>query len=172
MSSVEQAELRYADGPATEASIEIDAPAATIWALVTDIQLPSRFSGEFQGAEWLEGATAPVVGARFVGRNQHAAVGTWETTSTIVELAPERVLAYAVGEPNQPSAMWRFTLEPAGDRRTRLTQWMRMGPARTGINAAIDAMPDKESRILHRRLAELRSNMEATLAGIKELAEA
>ena len=42
-----------------------------------------------------------------------------------------------------------------------------MGPARSGINLAIDAMPDKESKILHRRLAEHRANMEATLAGIK-----
>ena len=55
---------------------------------------------------------------------------------------------------------------------TRLTQWMQMGPARSGINAAIDAMPDKESRILERRLAELRQNMQATLEGIKQLAEA
>jgi hypothetical protein len=49
---------------------------------------------------------------------------------------------------------------------------MRMGPGRSGINPAIDAMPDKESKILHRRLGEHRSNMAATLAGIKELAEA
>ena len=48
---------------------------------------------------------------------------------------------------------------------------MRMGPARSGINMAIDAMPDKESRILYRRLSEHRANMERTLLGIKELAE-
>ena len=33
-------------------------------------------------------------------------------------------------------------------------------------------MPDKEHRILRRRLAEHQANMAATLAGIKELAEA
>lgn len=33
-------------------------------------------------------------------------------------------------------------------------------------------MPDKESKILHRRLAEHRTNMEATLAGVKALARA
>ena len=49
---------------------------------------------------------------------------------------------------------------------------MRIGPARSGISPAIDAMPDKESKILHRRLAEHRTNMEATLVGIKSLAEA
>jgi hypothetical protein len=48
---------------------------------------------------------------------------------------------------------------------------MQMGPARSGINLAIDAMPEKESKILHRRVAEHRANMEATLAGIKQLVE-
>jgi hypothetical protein len=45
------------------------------------------------------------------------------------------------------------------------------GPARSGINLAIDAMPDKESKILHRRLAEHRANMQTTLAGIKHIIE-
>ena len=49
---------------------------------------------------------------------------------------------------------------------------MQVGPARSGISFAIDAMPDKESKILHRRLAEHSANMQATLAGIKKLAEA
>ena len=46
-----------------------------------------------------------------------------------------------------------------------------MGPAPSGLNAAIDAMPDKEERIIARRLDEHRANMERTLAGIKEMAE-
>jgi hypothetical protein len=49
---------------------------------------------------------------------------------------------------------------------------MQIGPAPSGISAAIEARPDKESAILRRRLAEHRANMTATLAGIKELAEA
>ena len=52
-----------------------------------------------------------------------------------------------------------------------LEQWFQMGPARSGLNVAIDAMPDKEERIVARRLDEHRANMEANLAGIKELAE-
>jgi hypothetical protein len=82
------------------------------------------------------------------------------------------VFAYDVdGTDGRPSASWRFSLAPTVDG-TRLTQQMRMGPGRSGINPAIDAMPDKESKILHRRLGEHRANMEATLAGIKALAEA
>ena len=159
--------MRYADGPSTEASIEIGAPPAAVWSLVSDIQLPARFSSEFQGARWLDDEHR-----RFAGRNHHPAIGEWETTSTVVECEPDRAFAWAVGEPENPSATWRFSLEPtAGGASTRLTQWMRMGPAPSGLNAAIDAMPDKEERIIARRLDEHRANMERTLAGIKEMAE-
>ena len=169
--TVEPTELRYADGPSTESSITIAASTATVWTLVTDIETPARLSEEFQGGAWLDGASGAALGARFEGRNRHAAAGEWTTTSTVVELELERRFGCAVGDPVDPSAQWRFTLEPDG-AGTRLTQWMRMGPARSGINPAIDAMPDKESRILQRRLAEHRANMERTLDGIRALAEA
>jgi hypothetical protein len=166
-------ELRFSDCPATQAEVLIAAPAAVVWALVCDIQLPARFSSEFDGGQWLDGATAPAPGARFTGRNHHPAIGNWETTSTICEYRPEQVLGWAVGDPDQPAAQWRFTLAPDPDGTgTMLTQWMQIGPGPSGISAAIEAMPDKESRILHRRLSEHSANMTATLAGIKDLAEA
>lgn len=149
----------------------IDAPPAAVWPFVSDIQTPARFSSEFQGGEWLDGATGPALGARFRGRNHHEARGSWETVSTVCELEPERVFAWAVGDPGVPAARWRFTLEPA-EAGTRITQWMQMGPGESGISELIAQMPDKEHRILRRRLAEHQANMKATLAGIKSLAEA
>ena len=47
-----------------------------------------------------------------------------------------------------------------------------MGPAPSGLSIAIEAMPEKEERIVARRLDEFRANMQATVEGIKELAEA
>lgn len=161
--------MRYADQPSTEAEIVIAAPAPRVWDLVCDIQLPAQFSSEFQGAEWITGEPGQP-GAQFKGRSYHSAMGEWETVSTVTESEPERVFAWAVGEVDHPSTSWRFAMEPV-DGGIRLRQWMQMGPARSGINVAIDAMPDKEARILQRRLAEHRQNMEATLAGIKGLAE-
>ena len=159
--------MRYADGPSTEASIDIAAPPAVVWALVSDIELPARFSTEFVGARWLDESHRT-----FAGRNQHPAIGEWETVSHVVEQKPERVFAWAVTDAENPSATWRFSLSPLdGGTGTRLTQWMQMGPARSGLNAAIDAMPDKEERIVARRLDEHRANMERTLAGVKDLAE-
>jgi hypothetical protein len=166
----DQPELRYRDCPTTQADLMIAASPAEVWALVCDIQLPARFSSEFDGGEWLDGASGPAPGARFTGRNHHPAVGGWQTTSTICEYEPEHVLGWAVEDPACPAARWRFTLAAEGDG-TRLTQWMQIGPGPSGISMLIEARPDKESRILHRRLAEHRANMTATLTGIKELAE-
>ena len=167
----DQPELRYRDCPTTQASLIVAASPAVVWALVCDIQLPARFSSEFDGGEWLDGASFPAPGARFTGRNHHPAIGSWQSTSTICEFEPEQVLGWAVGDPAWPAARWRFIL--AGETGgTRLTQWVQIGPAPSGISTAIEARPDKESRILHRRLAEHEANMTATLTGIKELAEA
>jgi len=168
---VEATELRYADCPTTEAELRIDAPPAAVWRLVCDIQTPAEFSSEFQGGQWLDGAASPALGARFRGRNFHEARGAWETVSTICELEPERVFGWAVGDPDVPAARWRFSLEPDGSG-TLIRQWMQMGPGESGISELIAQMPDKEHRILRRRLAEHHANMVATLAGIKRRAEA
>jgi uncharacterized protein YndB with AHSA1/START domain len=162
--------VKYADGPTVEVEILVDAPPARVWELVTDINLPARFSAEFQGATWLADATGPAVGARFRGRNRHPAIGEWETTSHVVACEPERVFEWAVTDPDQPSASWRYSLEAQGSG-TRLTQWMRIGPGRSGLSIAIDAMPDREDRIIERRQSEHRENMTATIEGIKALAE-
>lgn len=161
--------MRYDEGPTTQADTVIDAPVERIWELVTDISLPARFSSELQHADWLD--PGPAVGARFRGRNRHAAIGEWETTSVVTGYEEGRVFAWAVGDAEHPSASWRFTLTPV-DGGIGLELWMRIGPAPSGLTPAIVAMPDKEERIIARRLAEHRANMQATVDGIKQLAEA
>jgi len=168
---VDQPELHLSDCPTAEVSVLIGAPPQAVWSLVSDIQIPARFSSEFRGAEWLDGATGPALRARFKGRNYHPARGEWETTSTICEYQPERKLGWSVGSPQFPAARWRFTLEPE-TRGTRLIQWVQIGPGPSGISFVIESMPDKESRILRRRLAEHQENMQATITGIKAIAEA
>ena len=155
--------MKYADGPTVEVEVHVDAPPSAVWALVSDITLPARFSSELQEARWIDDT-------HFVGRNHHPAIGEWETTCTVVANEPEQVFAWVVGDPDNPQTQWRFTLGPAGSG-TLLRQWMRMGPAPSGLNPAIDAMPDKEERIIARRQEEHRVNMQATVEGIKELAE-
>jgi len=162
--------VRYPDSPSVEVDIHIEAGPDRVWPLIADINLPARYSSEFQGGRWLDGSTGPSQGARFAGRNRHQAIGEWETTCTVTACEPGRVFSWAVGDPDHPSASWSFELEP-DQGGSRLRQRARMGPAPSGLNAAIEAMPDKEERIVARRLAEFRANMVATLEGIKALAE-
>ena len=46
-----------------------------------------------------------------------------------------------------------------------------MGPAPSGLSIAIEAMPDKESRIISHRLDEWRENITANLVAIRDLIE-
>ncbi len=157
--------VRYADTPVVEVAVDIAAPPAAVWDLVTDINLPARFSNEFQGADWLDSAE-PGLGSRFVGRNGHPAVSQWETTCTVIWFEPQRSFGYAVVDVDDPAARWRFDLEPTGDG-TKLTMWAQMGPGRSGVSYFIYKYPDREEEIVTNRLEEWRANMEATLAGIR-----
>jgi len=164
--------MKYADCPTVSVYVVIDGSAADVWALVSDISLPTRFSSELAAVEWLSDDSAPRVGARFAGRSRHAAIGEWQTECVITTCEPQRCLEWCVGDPGNPASIWRFTISETGEPGTvRLEQWFQMGPARGGLNAAIDSMPDKEERIVARRLGEHRANMEANVAGIKRLVE-
>jgi hypothetical protein len=165
-----EAAVRFADTPTTETDVYVAAPPAAVWPLVTEIMTPSRFGTELQEAIWMEPERGPCLGATFKGRNFHPARGEWETTSTIVDFVPEQRFAWAVGDPDRPSAVWRLELAPEGDG-TRLKYWARMGPGPSGITHLIEQMPDKEERIIARRLQEWETNMTATITGIRQLAE-
>ena len=156
--------MKYADGPSVEVEARVQASPAAVWRLVSDIATPCRFSQELQEVRWIDDT-------HFAGRNHHAAIGEWETVCTVVAREPERVFAWVVGEPENPSAQWRFTIERAGEGEVVLRQWMQMGPAPSGLTPAIEAMPDKEERIIARRLQEHQQNMQATVDGIRDLAE-
>jgi hypothetical protein len=155
--------MKYADGPSVEVEVFIDARPSAVWKLVSDVTIPVQFSAELEEVTWLDDT-------HFKGRSRHVAIGEWETTCTVVGCDAELLFAWVVGDPESPSAQWRFSLEAEGTG-TRLRQWMQMGPAPSGLNIAIEAMPDKEERIIARRLDEHRANMQLTVDGIRRLAE-
>jgi uncharacterized membrane protein len=161
---------RYADNPTVQVQTWISALPGRVWQLVSDIELMPTMSQELQSVEWLDGAGEPAVGAKFIGRSKHESLGEWATTSHVIECEPQRVFAWAVEDPANPTAIWRFRLEPKNGG-TELSEWMQMGPARSGLSFAIDRMPEKEQKIVFVRMREFEQNMAATLAQIKKLAE-
>jgi uncharacterized membrane protein len=169
--SMEWTGARYVDKPVVEVRVWIGAPPARVWEFVSDIELMPALSSELQSVKWLDGANGPVAGARFTGRSKHEALGEWETTSHVVEFEPKRLFGWAVGDPAAPAARWRFQLEPK-DGGTELSEWMQLGPGRSGLSLAIDRMPDKDQKIVFVRMREFERNITATLEQIKALAEA
>lgn len=161
---------RYADRPTVEVDVFVAAPPEHVWELASDVRLMPELSGELCSVEWVDGATGPAVGNRFLGRNRQDAIGEWETMSYVIECTRPEAFAWAVTDVANPSSVWRFTLRPE-EGGTRLTQWMRMGPARSGLSAVIDRMPEKEQKIVFVRLRELEAGMAATLAALKARAE-
>lgn len=164
--------MKYSEGPTVSTATQIAASASMVWSIVSDIALPTRFSTEVRSVEWIGDDSEPRLGARFVGHSEHDAAGQWSTTSEITALQEPQVFQWSVlGADDVPSSVWRFTITDHGDGSVQLEQWMQMGPARSGINPAIDRMPEKEDRIIERRLGEHRVNMERNVAGVKAMAE-
>jgi uncharacterized protein YndB with AHSA1/START domain len=155
------------DTSTAESTVEIAADPAAVWDLILDVDLPARFSEEFQGGLWLD---EPGLGSRFAGQNRRGP-HQWQTTCTVIQFEPERTFAYAVEDTDNPAAVWRFTLDPI-PTGTAVTMWAQMGPGPSGVSNSIERTPEREEEIIATRLAEWHHNIGLTLAGLKHLAEA
>ena len=89
------------------------APVDRVWALVTDVDLPARFSREFQGGEWLD---EPGPGATFRGHNRIGDM-EWSTTCTVVDFRPGEAFTWVVESVDEPVATWGYTLDGPERRR-------------------------------------------------------
>lgn len=164
--------MRYRDLPSIEVSARMSATPEAVWAVLSDITFPCRFSPELQDVAWADGdaAAPPVIGRRFRGRSINDALGEWTTEAEILELEPLRRFVWHTIVDGETSARWGFEIDPTSDG-VIVRQWGRMGPGLNGITMAIAAMPDKEPRIIAGRLREWSEAMRANLDGLRQLLE-
>ncbi len=163
--------MRFADSPTVSVTIDIAASPEQVWAVCTDLTRFGEWSPENRGGRWLNGATGPSVGAQFEGIQEHAARGRWETVSCVTVFDAPRCFEWRLGEVDHPGAVWSFNLA-ASEEGTTLTETVRMGPGPSGITDVIAAFPDKEERIIQRRVSEYEVGMTAVTLGIKAAVEA
>lgn len=163
--------MRHADRPTITEELYVEAPPERIWPLVSDPAFVAAQSPELQSVEWEAGEDdGPAVGRRFVGTNSNKHFGQWQTTSTVIECDEPRTFAWAVGDLDEPNTAWRFTLTASGGG-TVVQQWGQLGFGDSGLHVAIKSMPEKEERIVERRLSEFRTAMQANLEAVKQAAE-
>lgn len=156
--------VTLADGPGTYVEVLVSEPPEVVWPVVTDINLPAEFSEEFQGAEWKDDARG--LGACFVGRNRHSAVGEWQVDCYVDTYEQYRTFGWAVADAENPAARWRFDLTGEGGG-TLLKFATTLGPGPSGLTPIIKAKPESEAAILYVRLKEHNTNMARTIEGIK-----
>ncbi|WP_137725546.1 SRPBCC family protein [Prescottella subtropica] len=155
--------MRLRDTPTVEVSTRLACSPEQAWALVTDITLPTRADGELQRVEWLDGATAVAVGARFRGHNTSAAMGDWHTDSEIVEVEDGRRWVWQVGPADAPFTLWGFEVDPAGDGAT-VRQWGKIAGGRSPLTDFVEQHPEQEAAIVAGRMSVWRDGMAANLA--------
>jgi Polyketide cyclase / dehydrase and lipid transport len=99
----------------------IDAPAEVVYDLLSDITRMGEYSSENTGGTWLDGATHPVVGARFKGTNRLGFL-RWSTKPTVTAANRGRLFAFKV--PGASGPLWSYLFEDLGST-TKVTESMR-----------------------------------------------
>lgn len=159
--------VRYKDGPTAEATIQIEATREAVWAVISNPGFPAISSNELQEAAWI-GSTESCLGARILGRSHHEAIGDWTTESLVVEWMEESHWSWMVGDAPHQASQWWFEIEDLDDTTVLVTQRVRIGPGDSGLTPAIQAMPEKEEKIVARRMQHHHDNMVANLQTLKD----
>lgn len=146
-----------------EASIDIAAPPAAVWALVGDPRNMKRWSPQVVRS-FVRGSGAIGEGTKLFNINRQGAL-VWPTNSMVVRYTPEREIAWRVKD---NYTVWGLKLE-AIEGGTRLSQYRE----------APDGISDISARLTKSVLggidnftARLRREMGMTLQRIKADAEA
>lgn len=143
-----------------EATVEIAAPPASVWALVSDLRNMARWSPQvvktFVKTPVREGSTMFNINRR--------KLLVWPTQAKVVRLVPEREIAFRVKE---NFTVWSYELEPSGDG-TRVTA-RREAPQ--GISDLSVGLTKRALGGVDVFTTELQQGMRQTLARIKADAE-
>ena len=149
-----------------EVSIHVAAPPADVYAVVSDVTRTPELSPEILACSWLDGATGPAVGARFVATNKAGRM-RWKNRPVVVAAEPGREFAFARTEHFAGTVEWRYRLTP-DNGGTRVTEsyevtrpitrfgWFIIG----GLAGCKD------------RRTDLRRGMDQTLERLKAVVEA
>jgi len=109
------------------ASARIAASADAVYDLVSDVTRMGEWSPENIGGRWLNGATAPSVGARFRGSNRRG-WRRWSTTCTVVAADRGRMFAFEVAVFGIPASRWTYECQPDGDATLVTETWTDRRP--------------------------------------------
>lgn len=147
-------------------SLRMEARPEDVYAVVADVTRTPEFSPEILECMWLDGATGPVVGARFKARNKVPNRPAWHNKPVVTAVDPGREFAFSRTEPFGGTVEWRYRFEPDGDG-TLVTEsyavTRKLSPVGWFIIGVLFARKDRRS--------DLRTGMEMTLQRLRDAVE-
>jgi uncharacterized protein YndB with AHSA1/START domain len=148
--------------PLLEETIDVAAPPAKVWSLLTDLPRMSQWSPQVVRTIVRGGPVQ--LGTRALNIN-HRGPLVWPTRTKVVAFAPHREFAFRVKE-NQ--TIWSFTLEPT-ETGTRVTQRRSAPDGISDISLKLTKLALGGQQTFTR---ELRNGMRQTLERVKAESEA
>ncbi|MDV3129787.1 SRPBCC family protein [Mycobacterium sp. 21AC1] len=146
--------------PLLQAQIDIDAPVAKVWALISDVRRMPDWSPQCR----LMKPFGPVrPGARTFNVNRRKFM-FWPTTCTVTEFIPEQKLAFKV---DANHTIWSYELQPT-ETGTRVVESRH---AENGVTAVSNAVVNTLFGGVPGFEDELVEGMNASLTRIKAAAE-
>lgn len=146
-----------------EETIEVAAPPAQVWALVSDVRRMASWSPQVVRT-FVKGGRVEH-GTRTVNLNRRGPL-FWPTRAEVVRFEPHRDFALRIKD---NLTVWSFALEPTPDGGTRVTQRRELPHGISGISLFLTR------HVLGGQAtftAELREGMRQTLTRIRDEAEA
>ena len=147
-------------------SMHMHARPEDVYALVADVTRTPEFSPEILECTWLDGATGPVVGARFKARNKVPNRPAWHNKPVVTVVEPGRTFAFARTELFAGTVEWTYRFEPDGDG-TLVTEsyevTKKLSPVGWFIIGVLFNRKDRRT--------DLHAGMEQTLQRLRAVAE-
>ena len=150
--------------PLLEYAVEIAAPPAEVWELVSDVRRIPRWSPQVNSTRLREGYDRVELGTQFTNRNSHGDL-EWITHGEIVRFEVEREVAFRIQE---NWAIWSFRLEATEGGGTRLTERRETPDGISDVSLELtDGYMGGQAEFTKTQRAGIRQ----TLEGIKAAAE-
>ena len=144
--------------PLLEETIEVAAPPAAVWALVSDVARMASWSPQVVKTFVRGGQVQD--GTRFFNLNRRGPL-FWPTRAKVVTFEPHRELAFRIKE---NWTVWSFTLEPTESGGTRVTERRRAPDGISGVSHGLTRVALGGQQVF---TEELRAGMRQTLERIK-----
>lgn len=145
----------------------VHAPPDAVYRLVSDVTRTPEHSPEIVRCTWEDGATGPVLGARFEAVNKAGRGPAWKNHPVVIVAEPGRVFAVSRTEKAAGTIVWRYELQPHPKGTLVRQSYEVLEPVSLLGWFVIGTLYGHKDR-----RAGLRDNMERSLARVAAIVEA